>query len=174
MRKLMIMNWFVNFRVGKPGGLRTLGDFRCRWRPLSLVAVFLTLLVLVAVVPATLPDGASASSSYAFVSNTVTDEEEPPAAPAAPTAAATAGSSTSLDVSWTAPDNVGKPPITSYDLRYRVSGAGDWTDGPQGATGTGVAIDELTANTEYNVQVRAINDEGDGAWSPSGTGRASP
>ena len=100
----------------------------------------------------------------------VTDVDEPPAALGAPTVSATAGSTMSLDVSWTAPGNTGKPAITSYDLRYRVGSSGSWTDGPQDETGTTAAISALTADTEYQVQVRASNAEGDGAWSPSGTG----
>ena len=33
---------------------------------------------------------------------------------------ATLGSMTSLNVSWTAPENTGRPRITSYDLQYTV------------------------------------------------------
>ena len=115
---------------------------------------------------------ASDGRNYGYLEVTVTveDVDEPPAAPGAPTVSATAGSTTSLDVSWTAPGNAGKPAITSYDLRYRVGSSGSWTDGPQDETGATAAISALTAGTEYQVQVRASNDEGDGAWSPSGTG----
>ncbi|MDE2883672.1 MAG: fibronectin type III domain-containing protein, partial [Chloroflexota bacterium] len=45
-----------------------------------------------------------------------------------------------------------------------------WTDGPQDQTGTSATISSLTANTTYEVQVRATNDEGDSAWSSSGSG----
>ena len=103
------------------------------------------------------------------VTITVTDEDEPPAAPGTPTLTATAGSTTSLDVSWTEPANEGKPPITSYDLRYRIDSE-SWTDGPQDETGTTAAISALTAATEYQVQVRASNAEGDSGWSAAGTG----
>ena len=104
------------------------------------------------------------------VTITVTDEDEPPAAPAAPTVSATSGSTTSLDVSWTEPANDGKPPIASYDLRYRVGSSGSWTDGSQDVTGTTAAISALTAATEYQVEVRASNAEGDSVWSAAGTG----
>ena len=40
----------------------------------------------------------------------------------------------------------------------------------QVVTGTSSAITGLTANTAYEVQVRATNDEGTGNWSSSGTG----
>ena len=62
----------------------------------------------------------------------ITDENEPPSAPAAPSVSATPGSTSSLDVSWSAPPNTGKPPITSYNLQYRQGTSGDFTVGPQG------------------------------------------
>ena len=73
-------------------------------------------------------------------------------------------------MSWTAPDNTGRPPIESYDLRYRQGTRGSWTDGPQDVTGLAATITGLHADSEYHVQVRATNDEGDGERSPSGSG----
>ena len=107
----------------------------------------------------------------------VTDVDEPPAAPSAPSVEATAGSATRLEVSWSAPDNAGRPAIASYDLRYCAGSAtecdtdGDFTDGPQDVPGTRTtaALTGLTPGTEYQVQVRATNDEGDSDWSASGT-----
>ena len=107
------------------------------------------------------------------VTITLTDVNEPPSAPAAPTVAATSGSTTSLDVSWTAPANSGKPAIASYDLQYRAGASGSFTDGPQDVTGTSTAIASLNAGTSYQVQVRATNDEGDSGWSGSGSGSTS-
>ena len=101
----------------------------------------------------------------------VTDVDEPPSAPAAPAVKPTRGSGTSLDVSWIEPANAGKPAIESYDLRYREEG-GSWEDGPQDVTATTTAmIADLTEGTDYEVQVRATNDEGDGPWSESASGR---
>ena len=95
----------------------------------------------------------------------VTDEDEPPLAPAAPGVAKVRGSVTSLKVSWRAPDNAGRPAIAHYDLRYRAGETGGWRNGPQGETGTSATIGNLVENTEYQVQVRAANAEGDGPWS---------
>ena len=100
----------------------------------------------------------------------VTDEDEPPLAPAAPGVAKVRGSVTSLKVSWRAPDNAGRPAIAHYDLRYRAGETGRWRNGPQGETGTSATIGNLVENTEYQVQVRAANAEGDGAWSAPGDG----
>ena len=111
-------------------------------------------------------------SADATVTISITDVDEPPVAPATPTVLAAAGSNTSLTVSWTAPANAGKPDIDSYDVQYRASGAAAWTDGPQNVTTTTTTIASLTADTSYEAQVRATNDEGDSDWSdPPGSGR---
>ena len=100
----------------------------------------------------------------------IIDVDEPPSAPAAPTVSAVSGTTDSLEVTWTAPDNSGKPDIASYDLQYRKGTSGTWIDGPQDETGTSATIDGLDADSLYQVQVRATNDEGDGAWSSPGSG----
>ena len=114
-------------------------------------------------------DGNGETATIAVTIN-ITDVDEPPSAPAAPALEAVDGTNDSLLVSWTAPDNGGKPGITSYDLQYRKGTTGDWTDGPQDETGLSATITGLDAGTEYQVQVRATNDEGDGDWSASGSG----
>ena len=114
-------------------------------------------------------DGNGGTDTIA-VTIAVTDVDEPPGQPAAPTVSATAGSTTSLDVTWTAPTNTG-PAIASYDLQYRAGTSGNFTDGPKNVTGTSAAIGSLAADTSYEVQVRATNAEGDGDWSVAGTGR---
>ncbi len=90
--------------------------------------------------------------------------------PARPAAPSVAGSTTSLLVTWTAPSNTG-PAIDTYDLQYRQGTSGNFTDGPQDQTGTSATITGLTANTAYQVQVRATNSVGNGPWSPSGSGQ---
>ena len=100
---------------------------------------------------------------------TVTNEVgEAPGKPAAPTV--TAASVSSLTVTWAAPANAG-PAITDYDYRYRTtSPQGTWTE----VTGTTITtlsatIGSLSESTSYDVQVRATNDEGTGAWSDEGS-----
>ena len=104
------------------------------------------------------------------ITDTVTDLNEAPLAPDAPTVSATSGSTTSLDVSWTAPTNTGRPSIDSYDLRYRVGDTGAWTKRPQNVVSTNTSIDNLASDTSYQVQVRAHNQDGNSPWSTSQTG----
>ena len=108
-------------------------------------------------------------SATVGVTITVTDVDgEAPATPAAPTVAA--ASSTSLAVSWDAPENTG-PPITDYDYRYRETSR-SWTEVTNTTiTATMVTIPRLTASTSYDVEVRATNAEGTSGWSNSGFGR---
>ena len=119
-------------------------------------------------VTATDPQGLNDSTTLTI---NVTDTDEPPAAPGAPMVSAKARTTDSLDVIWTAPANDG-PAITDYDHRHRTaSPAGSWTEVTDTAiTGTRATIAGLAEGTSYDVQVRATNDEGAGAWSDSGSG----
>ena len=104
------------------------------------------------------------------VSVNVTDVNEPPPAPAAPTVTAHAAEPKyKLEVSWTAPDVTGKPAIDDYDVQYKKSADSAWTSHSHDGTGTSATLTGLTAGTDYDVQVRAVNDEGNGAWSASGS-----
>ena len=99
----------------------------------------------------------------------VTDVNEPPAAPTITVAANSTTPESKIDVSWTAPTNTGKPAISDYDVQYKLSGANSWTSHSFSGTGTSTTIGSLTEGKSYEVQVRAVNAEGDGAWSASGT-----
>ena len=114
-------------------------------------------------------DGNGGTDTIAVTVN-ITDVNEPPSAPAEPTVEAVDGSSDSLSVTWTAPDNSGKPDIESYDLQYRKGTTGDFTDGPQDVTGLTTTINGLDAESPYQVRVRASNAEGNSGWSSAGTG----
>ena len=96
----------------------------------------------------------------------VADVDEPPQAPGRPQV--DPASSTSLTVTWTEPTNTG-PGIEEYEVQYRKGGS--FLPWPHDGPGTTTTISDLDLNTRYEVQVRAINDEGTGEWSPSGNGR---
>ena len=118
-------------------------------------------------VTVTATDGTNSSTHRVTIS--VTNVREPPDAPAPPTV--TAVSTSSVDVSWVAPDVTGKPPTFGYNVQYRVSGATDWTAHEFAGTATFTRISRLSASTTYEVQVQARNIEGDSGWSDAGSGR---
>ena len=93
----------------------------------------------------------------------VRDIDEPPPAPTNLTLVQ--AYPTSMALSWTAPDNTGRPAITGYDLQFKKSNESAWTAGLKGITTTSDSITGLDPSTSYNVQVRANNDEGNGTWS---------
>jgi len=101
----------------------------------------------------------------------VTDADEQPGTPAQPTLLATAGSTTSLDVRWSAPEQQGGPPIAGYALQFREGTTGSWSDHRHIGNDTRATIAGLTAATEHQARVRALNGETPGAWSEPGSGR---
>ena len=91
-----------------------------------------------------------------------------PDAPAKPTVAASG--STKLAVSWTAPSSNGAA-ITGYQVRHRMnSNMADWGSPAGAGTSTSKTLTGLTANTAYQVQVRAGNRLGQGDWSAPADG----
>ena len=155
----------AHFRINATGGLKTFLPFDHE-NPTDADGNNVYLVT----VTATGGTGARALSTDQAINVTVTDVDEPPSAPAAPTVSAVSGTTYSLSVTWTAPDNSGKPAIESYDLQYRKGTTGNWIDGPQDETGTSATISGLDEDSAYQVRVRAINDVGDGAWSSPGSG----
>ncbi len=122
----------------------------------------------VVVVTATSGAGEREKTATQTITVTVTDVAgEAPGKPAAPTVAP--ASVSRLTVNWSAPANAG-PAITDYDVQYRAGNSGDWSDGNHNGTATTATLTGLSENTSYQVQVRATNAEGTGAWSDSGTG----
>ena len=115
-------------------------------------------------------DPLNASGAIAVII-TVTDVDEQPATPGAPTVRPVEGSSTRLLVTWTAPDRNGGPPLTGYDVAYRQGVSGDWRVWPHDGTAPTTTVAGLRAHTDYQVRVRAFNDEAWSDWSPPGSGR---
>ena len=98
----------------------------------------------------------------------VLDVEEPPGKPGAPSVSAFG--STGLRVTWTAPSNEG-PEISGYDVEYRARGTEAFLDAEHEGAATRATITGLARQTPYEVRVRAVNDEGTGAWSDTAQGR---
>ena len=104
----------------------------------------------------------------------VEEEADPP-----PAISAVHSGDGALTVVWTAPDGV--TGITAYDLRWILTSADEtvdanwavvedvWTEGLLNHVLLG-----LTDGAEYDIQVRAVNAKGGGAWSLTATGGTLP
>ena len=99
------------------------------------------------------------------------DTTGPPGAPGAPSV--TAASATSLTVTWAEPPNA-NPPITDYDVQYRIGDSGSFTDWSHTGTALTATIPRLVEGTTYEVRVLARNPEGMSNWSPSGSDTLAP
>ena len=112
---------------------------------------------------------AEGSGAWSPSASRSTDAASAPDAPAAPTL--TSGT-TWIEASWTAPSDNGSA-ITGYDVEYRESG-GAWTDASHAGTATTKRIEGLTAETAYEVRLRATNGEGTSGWSPTASASTTP
>ena len=100
------------------------------------------------------------------VTISVTDVNEPP--PKMDPSASQQSSSPKYQIAvrWQPPTMTGKPAITHFDLRYKKKSDSDWTQTDDlGKDLKYYAITGLTYKTDYQVEMRAANDEGDGEWS---------
>ncbi len=118
-----------------------------------------------------LPDIPQSVTLLTLNSNLSRDNMKP-CAPSASAAPALTGGHKKLDVSWQAPSHSIGGSVTDYDLRYRAGTSGAWTNWSHTGTGRTATITGLTNAVSYQVQVRAANALGIGAWSAAGS--ASP
>ena len=106
------------------------------------------------------------------------DQTEKSAKPAKPTLVSVPGLFTSLAARWTKPGLNGGPDIIGYEVEYRQGAGGSWTDFMHSGAAPTTTITGLTANTEYQVRVRAWNGEALSDWSdasdPVSTGDPPP
>jgi hypothetical protein len=78
-------------------------------------------------------------------------------------------SSTSVDLTWSAPASVGLSAITSYFLEYRLFSDTAWTSINTGNTNTSRTVSSLTANQTYVFRISATNSQGTGTASSTQT-----
>ncbi len=117
-------------------------------------------------------DGQGGSASQS-VTITVGDLPEVPSAPAPPKVTATRDSGLSLEVTWNEPRDTGKPPVTDYEIQYRLyrpSNQETFQGFVHTGTETSATITELDPRTSYEVQVLTVNHEGRSIWSNAGRG----
>ena len=93
------------------------------------------------------------------------DVDEPPGAPGG---VAVIPRNSALLVSWNAaPEEVGKPPVSGYEVTHRTGDGGEWLEGliVDSRTDTSAMLTGLTNEQRYQVRVRTLNDEGASEWS---------
>ena len=109
---------------------------------------------------------------------TTATPEGPPSVPGQPVILDVAARDSELFLSWDAPIEDERAPITSYTVRYRRENSGSWTTmtghyHPVGTSRQYRFIDGLTNNRHYDLQVAAVNRLGAGPWA-STTGTPQP
>ena len=119
----------------------------------------------VVTVEATSGTGTREMTATQTITVTVTDADEKSAKPDKPTLAKVTGSSTSLTATWTKPGLNGGPDIAGYKVEYKLSTETSWTAFTHTGSGLTTTITGLTADTSYQVRVRAENGETDSDWS---------
>ena len=69
-----------------------------------------------------------------------------------------------LRVTWSIPQS--DVSISQYQVQYRRNGTTSWSStGPISANTTSIYLEDLVADSEYQVQVRAHSAIGNGSWS---------
>lgn len=69
-------------------------------------------------------------------------------------------------LTWDAPANTGLQDITDYTVQYRAVGSGTWLTFSDGVSAsTGATVTGLSASTDYEFQVAAVNASGTGPFS---------
>ena len=96
----------------------------------------------------------------------ILDANEPPVKPTALTFTNTSRYQTT--VNWRAPDNIGRPDITHYEVRYKLEDDSEYPDPistEDEDSQSSLTLINLEDGETYEVQVRGFNEEGEGAWS---------
>ncbi len=109
--------------------------------------------------------GWSASATARPIAPTV-----PPAAPGTMAAPTLEPGNRHLLVAWSAPADNGGSEITAYHLRHSTDGGTNWSEIiVLAAPAASYTIRGLRNGTSYEVQARAVNNEGTGTWSEIAT-----
>ncbi|MGI9447900.1 MAG: fibronectin type III domain-containing protein, partial [Pirellulales bacterium] len=89
----------------------------------------------------------------------------PHTVPNAPVLNAPTSDNGSIGITWSAPDNGGKP-ISDYVVQYKRASRTEWTTYTDGtSTATSATITGVNNGVSYVVRVAAVNQKGQGPWS---------
>ncbi len=124
----------------------------------------------------TVDDGHGGTSTIA-VGIQVVDVNEPPSAP--PSMLLLSAGNGQISISWSAsPNEIGKPPVSGYELQRRLGEKGKWEHAYSfdRRDDTDILLVNVTNDVIHYFQVRTLNDEGESGWSKpvSGTLTAGP
>ena len=117
-------------------------------------------------VTVTAADNASMTAT-ATVAINVTDVDEPPLAPTQVYGIPNNVTYDRIVVRWLAPDNTGRPAITSYEMQSKES-VDNWPQVSQSVAGTETTITNIEPYISYRFRVRARNAEGASPWAVPG------
>ena len=93
------------------------------------------------------------------------EETVPAEIPGAPTITTATPGDMLVALIWNAPSSDGGAAITSYDVRYRI-GSGNYTEIDPATMGLhSYTVMNLTNDSAYDFEVRAVNSAGEGPWS---------
>ncbi len=113
-------------------------------------------------------DGTSPQTAVATTAFGATAQIEAPGAPMGVVAANPTTSS--IEVSWTAPQSDGGSAIASYAVQYRVTGSNTWVPfARDDSSATSVVVTGLASNTSYEFRVAAANVMLTGSYTPTAT-----
>lgn len=71
----------------------------------------------------------------------------------------------SIELEWDPPLSDGGSPLTGYTIRHLSTPYQNWVEVSLTGTGTTHTLTGLENGTAYDIEVRAVNDEGPGPWS---------
>ncbi len=108
-------------------------------------------------------DGYGGTASIEVAISVINIAEPPDQLPPPTVAAEGVGS---LHVRWNAPENSGTS-ITEYQVRYKPKAESKWTTLTPEGLSRNTLIHELERGAEYQISVRAQNNDGYGVWSES-------
>jgi len=71
-----------------------------------------------------------------------------------------------VTLAWNAAGYSGFSPVAGYEIQYRERPTEEWVDYPEvvPVTASATMIEEIAPSTYYDFRIRAINDQGGGAW----------
>ena len=98
------------------------------------------------------------------------DPTEAPGAPTGVEVAVSGEDGDALDVSWTAPEEIGSSDVTGYVVQWKSGDDNYSEDNQSSVDDASASVGELTQGDTYTFRVAAESDDGQGDWSDEASG----